>query len=322
MGPGLYRAPAWLPGGHAQTIAAALAPRPHVRYRREVWPSPDGDRIAVDFAGPEPPAPDAAVLVLFHGLEGSSRSHYARWLMREAAARGYRACVAHFRGCGGHPNLLPRAYHSGDVDEIEWILRAVAARWPAARRYAMGVSLGGNALSKWLGERAGVGPPLQAAAVLSVPFDLTAAGLSLARGFNAAVYGRHFLRSMRPKALSFARRHPGLVDLARIRASRTLREFDDAFTAPLHGFRDVMHYWESASALPWLGRVGTPLLALNARNDPFVPAASLPRAADVSGLVLLEQTAQGGHAGFLQGRWPGDGSFVPRRVMEFFETGG
>jgi uncharacterized protein len=321
MLPGRYRPPVWLPGGHAQTLAAALAPRPQVQYRRELWPSPDGDRIAVDFARPEPPGADAPVLVLFHGLEGSSRSHYACWLMREAASRGYRACVAHFRGCGGQANRLPRAYHSGDVDEADWILRAVATRWPGARRYAVGVSLGGNVLAKWLGERAGRGPLLQAAAVVSVPFDLAAAGLSLASGFNAAVYGRHFLLSMRPKALLFARRHPGLVEAGRIRASRNLREFDDAFTAPLHGFRDVMHYWQSASSLPWLRSVGTPLLALNARNDPFVPAASLPRPADVSGLVLLEQPAQGGHAGFLQGRWPGDGSFVPRRVMEFFETG-
>jgi uncharacterized protein len=319
--PGRYRAPPWLPGGHAQTIAAALAPRPHVSYRREIWGSPDGDLIAVDFAQPEPADPGVPVLVLFHGLEGSSRSHYARWLMQAAVARNWRACVAHFRGCGGQVNRLPRAYHSGDAQEADWILRAAASRWPAARLYAVGVSLGGNVLARWLGERASAGSPLQAAAVVSVPFDLTAAGISLARGFNAAVYGRHFLRSMRRKAADFALRHPGLIDIERVRASRDLRQFDDAFTAPLHGFRDVMHYWRSASSFPWLQSVATPLLALNARNDPFVPAGSLPGAADVSGHVVLEQPAQGGHAGFVQGAWPGDQAFVPRRVMDFFESG-
>ena len=319
---GPYRAPGWLRGGHAQTIAAALSvPRPAVSYRREVWQSPDGDCLGGDFAQPEPEAAAAPVLVLFHGLEGSSRSHYALALMHEAGARGWRALVVHFRGCGGLPNRRPRAYHSGDSEEADWILRSVAARWPAAGVHAAGVSLGGNVLSKWLGERAEDARLLRAAAVVSVPFDLVAGGRSLARGFNRAVYGRYFLRSMRRKALAFDRAFPGRVDAARAAASRDLQEFDEAFTAPLHGYRGAMHYWQAASARPWLPSVAVPLLALNARDDPFVPAESLPTPASVSRHVRLEQPEHGGHAAFVRGPWPGDLGFVPQRIFDFFERG-
>ena len=319
---GRYRAPGWAPGGHAQTIIAALAAQPpHPPYRREVWDSPDGDCIGVDFAQPEPGAADAPVLVLFHGLEGSSRSHYALALMREATARGWRALVVHFRGCGGLPNRLPRAYHSGDSGEADWVLRAVAARWRGAAVHAVGVSLGGNVLAKWLGERCEDARLVRAAAVVSVPFDLVAGGESLSRGFNRAVYGRFFLRSMRPKALAFDRAHPGHIDIARVVASRDLYHFDDAFTAPLHGFRGAMHYWQAASSKPWLQSVAVPLLALNARNDPFVPAASLPTPQQASPAVVLEQPAQGGHAGFVRGPWPGRIGFVPQRILDFFERG-
>jgi uncharacterized protein len=303
-------------------LAALGVPRPAVSYRREIWNTPDGDVIGVDFAEPEPGSAAAPVLVLFHGLEGSSRSHYALALMREAVQRGWRALVVHFRGCGGVPNRQPRAYHSGDSDEADWILRHVAARWSAARVHAVGVSLGGNVLSKWLGERGAEARLLQAAAVVSVPFDLVAGGASLTRGFNRAVYGRYFLRSMRRKALGFAPRYPGLVDIIRrAAASRDLYEFDDAFTAPLHGFRGAMHYWQTASSKPWLRSVAVPLLALNARNDPFVPAESLPTPKLASRDVLLEQPAQGGHAAFVRGPWPGDLGFVPRRILGYFERG-
>jgi len=319
---GRYRAPRWAPGGHAQTIAAAIgAPRPAVAYRREIWDCPDGDCIAVDFAQPEPAASAAPVLVMFHGLEGSSRSHYALALMQEAVARGWRALVVHFRGCGDLPNRCPRAYHSGDSPEADWVLRAVAARWRDAPVHAVGVSLGGNVLAKWLGERREDARLLQAAAVVSVPFDLAAGGASLARGFNRAVYGRTFLRSMRRKALQFDRSFPGQIDIARVIASRDLYEFDEAFTAPLHGFRGALQYWQAASSKPWLRSIAVPLLAINARNDPFVPAGSLPTPDLTSRDVLLEQPSQGGHAAFIRGRWPGNLGFVPQRIFEYFERG-
>ncbi len=151
---GSFRAPWWLPGGHAQTIVPArLLPAPRVAYRRERWETPDDDFVDVDFALPEPASEAAPLLVLFHGLEGNSNSHYARGLMQACRTRRWRGLVVHFRGCSGVPNRQARAYHSGDSQEIDWILRRVAQRWPLARRHAVGISLGGNALAKWTGER-------------------------------------------------------------------------------------------------------------------------------------------------------------------------
>lgn len=319
--PSTYRAPAWLPGGHAQTIAAAkVVPRPRVDYRRERWDTPDEDFIDVDFALPEPASDAAPVLVLFHGLEGSSQSHYALSVMRAAADRGWRGLVAHFRGCSGEPNRLPRAYHSGDSEEGDWILRRVRARWPQARLHAVGISLGGNMLAKWLGERAEDARFVTAAASIGAPLDLAAGGEAISRGFSI-LYTKMFLATLRDKALAKIERFPGVADAAAVRASRNLYEFDNAFTAPLHGFRDTDDYWSRASAKPLLGGVRVPHLVLNARNDPFVPAASLPRSEQVSREVWLEQPEEGGHIGFAQGAPPGNLDFLPQRLFRFFEHG-
>ncbi|MGE5338179.1 MAG: YheT family hydrolase [Gemmatimonadota bacterium] len=313
-----YRAPWWMPGGHLQTIVPAkLLPGPRLEYRRERWDTPDGDFIDVDFALPEPGDPCAPVLVLFHGLEGSSQSHYARSIMRAFADRGWRALVPHFRGCSGEPNRLPRAYHSGDSDEGDWILRAVATRWPQAKLHAAGVSLGGNMLAKWLGERQEDAQFVAAAASIGSPLDLAAGGAALARGFNL-VYTQLFLATLKDKALAKAERFPGLVRPEAIRAARNLYHFDNEYTAPVHGFRDTDDYWARASGKPWLGGVRVPHLVLNALNDPFVPAASLPRERDVSRFVRLDQPAHGGHIGFAGGIPPG---FLPRRLLQFFERG-
>ncbi len=309
-----YWAPWWMPGGHLQTIVPAkLLALPRVRYRRERWDTPDGDFIDVDFARPEPGAVDAPVLVLFHGLEGSSDSHYARALMRAFADRGWRALVPHFRGCSGEPNKLPRAYHSGDSDEADWILRRVRARWPAARLHAAGVSLGGNVLAKWLGERAEDAQFVAAAASIGSPLDLTAGGAALARGFNL-VYTKAFLVTLRAKALAKIAAFPGIARTDAIRAARNLHDFDNEYTAPVHGFRDADDYWARASGKPWLGGVRVPHLVLNALNDPFVPVESLPRADAVSRAVHLEQQEHGGHIGFT-------GDFLAGRLLAFFERG-
>jgi predicted alpha/beta-fold hydrolase len=316
-----YRAPSWLPGPHLQTIAAArLVPLPRVQYRRERWDTPDGDFVDVDFAAPEPADPGAPVLVLFHGLEGCSQSHYARAVMRAAADRGWRGLVPHFRGCSGEPNRLPRAYHSGDSAEGDWILRRVHERFPAARLHAVGISLGGNMLAKWLGERGSDASFVTAAASVGSPLDLAAGGAALARGFNL-VYTKMFLATLRGKALAKIARFPGVASAEAVRRSRNLHEFDNAYTAPVHGFRDTDDYWARASGKPWLRAVEVPHLVLNARNDPFVPAASLPRAAEVSRFVHLEQPAAGGHIGFARGGPPGDLGFLPERLFRFFEEG-
>jgi predicted alpha/beta-fold hydrolase len=291
-----------------------------VGYRRERWETPDEDFVDVDFALPEPASDKARVLVLFHGLEGSSQSHYALSVMRAAADRGWRALVVHFRGCSGEPNRLPRAYHSGDSAEGDWVLRRAHARWPHARLFAVGISLGGNMLAKWLGERAEDARFVTAAASIGSPLDLAAGGEAISRGFSL-VYTKMFLATLRGKALAKLARFPGVASADAIRASRNLYEFDNAYTAPVHGFRDTDDYWSRASAKPLLGGVRVPHLVLNALNDPFVPAASLPRADQVAPDVFLEQPAGGGHIGFAQGPFPGNLDFLPQRLFRFFEHG-
>jgi predicted alpha/beta-fold hydrolase len=320
-----YRAPLWLPGGHAQTIWPALyARRFHgapPRFRRERWTTPDGDFVDVDHLQPEPgaapPPPQQALLVLFHGLEGSSQSQYSQAFAAMARQRGWAFAMPHFRGCSGELNLAPRAYHSGDYEEIGWML----ARLKAAHRgplIAAGVSLGGNALMRWA-EEAGESAAATAAAVCSIcsPLDLRAAGIAIGQGFNRLVYTRMFLRSMVPKALAKLRQHPGLFDGERLARARDLYEFDNLFTAPLHGFRDTEDYWHRASAKPHLHRIRIPALALNARNDPFVPAESLPRPGEVGRHVTLWQPAHGGHVGFPHGAPPARVMQMPRQVCDW-----
>lgn len=321
-----YRAPWWLPGGHAQTIYASLAaPRPRVEYRRERWDTPDGDFIDLDWVDErsadsgQRSASTATeyipLVVLFHGLEGSSRSHYALALMAAVRDAGWRGAVVHFRGCSGELNRLPRAYHSGDSAEVDWILRRLRPRYP--RLLAVGVSLGANALLKWLGETgASAREVIDCAAAISAPVDLMVAGNALDRGFNL-VYVRHFLVTMKRKSLAKLARYPGLFDAARVRAARTLREFDDLVTAPLHGFRNTDDYWTRASSKPWLRRIAVPVLMVNARNDPFLPGHALPAPHEVGSSVVLGQPATGGHVGFVSGRFPGHLGWLPARVLEF-----
>lgn len=315
-------APLWLPGAHLQTIVPARFMRlPVVQYRRERWDTHDGDFIDVDFALPEPVANDAPLLVLFHGLEGDSQSHYAVAMMRWFADRGWRGLVVHFRGCSGEANRLPRAYHSGDSEEGDWILRAVRLRWPEAPLYAVGISLGGNMLAKWAGERGQDASFVTAAASIGSPLDLAAGGAALGRGFNM-IYTRMFLATLKSKALAKLQQFPDIARdgeyTRRLRASRSLYEFDNEYTAPLHGFRNTEDYWDRASGKRWLQAVRIPYLLLNARNDPFVPAASLPQPPDVSRAVELEQPAHGGHIGFARGPWPGRIDFIAERLHRFF----
>jgi predicted alpha/beta-fold hydrolase len=310
-----FVAPRWLTNAHLQTIyAALLAPAPRIALRRERWDTPDGDFVDVDFLDGPATAP---WVQLFHGLEGSSNSSYARMLMAHARARGWRGSVFHFRGCSGEPNRLARAYHSGDTVEVDWSLRRLRALAGSAPLYAAGVSLGGNAFAKWLGELGDEAVPIvQRAAVLCAPLDLMAAGEALGRGFGR-VYSRNFLATLKASSLERLERHPGLYDAARVRAARSLRDFDNVVTAPLHGFRDTDDYWTRASAKPYLGGIRVPTLILNARDDPFLPAAALPRADEVSPAVTLEYPEHGGHVGFVSGPFPGNIEWLATRVLAF-----
>lgn len=348
--PLLPRAPRWLPGGHLQTIWPALAGRRRLaaaaRYRRERWATPDGDFVDVDFAlaalplaaadrtdalevdrvraaaaQATPTAPGAPgarpLLVLFHGLEGSSASHYALAFAVEARARGWDFALPHFRGCSGELNRAPRAYHSGDFEEVGWMLARLRAR-AGAPVLAVGVSLGGNALLRWAAEAGGAAAASAAAlAAVCAPVDLTASGHALGRGLNHQVYARMFLRTMKPKALAKWAQHPGLFDRDRVARAHSLHDFDDAFTAPLHGFAGVEDYWSRASSAPHLARIRVPALVLNARNDPFIPPSSLPRPGAVGPCVELWQPAHGGHVGFASGAFPGSLGALPAAVCDW-----
>ena len=321
-----YAAPRWLPGGHVQTIWPALLARrvagAPIAYRRERWDTPDGDFIDVDWLDggdpPSPAAPPRPLLVLFHGLEGSSRSHYAEAFAGWARAQGVAFAVPHFRGCSGTINLAPRAYHCGDWAEVGWLLQRFHAHQRAAGGgpvVAVGVSLGGNALLRWAGEvGSDAARSVQAVAAVCAPLDMAAGGHAIGRGFNRQVYTRMFLRTMKVKARAKLAQHPGLFDAGRLAAARDLYAFDDVFTAPLHGFAGVEDYWARGSAKPHLANIRVPALALNARNDPFVPADSLPRPGEVGRHVTLWQPAQGGHVGFCEGAPPGDVRGLPQAV--------
>jgi uncharacterized protein len=316
-----YRPPAWLIGSHAQTIYPSLVKGRAPPLRRERLGTPDGDFIDLDWLDAHPRRTTSTPLVvLFHGLEGDSSSHYARALMRRLKAIGWRGVVPHFRGCSGEPNRLPRAYHSGDYAEIAWILAAIHGIDPSAPTYAVGVSLGGSALLNWLGrEGAHAARLVTAAAAVSAPLDLTRAGIAIGEGFNR-IYARHFLHTLKPKAMRMARRFPGMLDETAVRNANSMYAFDDAVTAPLHGFDGVDDYWKRGSSKPWLRGIAVPTLVLNARNDPFIPAASLPTSAEVSASVVLEQPEDGGHCGFANSLYPGRVDWLPSRLVQFFEA--
>ena len=316
-----YRAPPWLVGGHAQTIWPYLLRRPQAVLRRERVETDDGDFWDFDWLD-APASRNAPVVVLFHGLEGNAQSHYARALFAHLTEIGWRGVVPHFRGCSGEINRLPRAYHSGDHVEVAAMLAAIRARIGlGATLYAIGVSLGGSTLLNWLGRaQRDAAKVLTAAAAISAPIDLTAAGIAIGQGANR-IYTHAFLHTLKPKALAMAAAFPELLNSAQIRRARSMWTFDEFVTAPLHGFAGANDYWSRASSKSWLAEIALPTLVLNARNDPFIPAKSLPGPGAVSREVVLEQPAQGGHAGFLVGPAPGNLAWLPKRVLHFFTRG-
>jgi hypothetical protein len=313
-----YIAPWWLPGGNSQTIyARALARNYTVEYQRQRWDTPDGDFIDLDWVNRDSGA--AKLLVLFHGLEGSSRSHYALSLMTMAQQFSWRGVVPQFRGCSGEINRLARAYHSGDAAEIDWILRRLKRENPDCLIYVAGVSLGGNMLLKWLGEQGAAAiQVVNGAASVSAPVDLHAAAAVLDFGYRRAIYTRGFLQSLREKVLVKIATHRLAIDSDAVRSCSTFRQIDDLYTAPIHGFKDADDYWTKASSKPWLKHIRVPTLLLNAKNDPFLPADALPTRTQVSESVTLEFSNSGGHVGFVRGAFPGSLHWLPQRIADFF----
>lgn len=299
-----FRPAWWLPGPHLPTVFGKLLRRiPPAHERLERWTTPDGDSVAV--ARLDGARADAPILTVFHGLEGTVNSNYAQGLMHQARARGWGAAMLIWRSCDGRVPAMPRMYHSGETSDADFFFRKLAAEHPLSPLLATGFSLGGNVLLKWLGEQGSSVPTtLRAAAAVSTPFDLAAGSRYLEQGFSRA-YVRHFVQNLKRKARAALEIHPSLpVDRARLEAARSFWDFDDCFTAPVHGFRDAEDYYSQSSSLSYLGNVRVPSLLYSAVDDPFLPAAVLDQVRLVahSNPALQPQfTPRGGHVGWVSG---------------------
>jgi predicted alpha/beta-fold hydrolase len=313
----------WVPGAHLQTLWGKLVRRPHeVPTRAERWTTPDGDAIEVRRL--DATRVGAPRLLVLHGLEGTIRSHYLRGTLAEARQRGWAADVLIFRGCNGEIPRARRMYHSGETTDLDLVIRRLVREHPDQPLLLAGFSLGGNVLLKWLGEQGDDAPPqVRAAVAISTPFDLERGSRHIERGF-ARVYTRHFLRTLRIKALAKLAQDPGLFDASRLASARNLYEFDDAVTAPLHGFTDAHDYYSRSSSLAFLGRIRRPVLLLNAQDDPFLPREVLDdvtMVASGSDDITLEFPKHGGHVGFVGGRVPWRPVyFAERRLGGFLST--
>lgn len=282
---------------------------------------PDGDHVHLYHRDVKP---GRSRLVLLHGLEGSVRSHYVQGIVRGAERRGWSTTLFVFRGCGPEFNTAPRMYHSGETSDLRVVLSSLVSRHPAGRLALAGVSLGGNVLLKYLGENpADVPRSVVAAAAVSVPFDLEAGARHLQTGF-ARVYDRHFLKSLLRKAMRKLEQYPGLFDRERALASRTIEDFDESVTGPVHGFAGSNDYYTRSSSIHFINRIAVPTLLLSAEDDPFLPAAVLERVRQIAATnprLEVEFSRRGGHVGFIAGKIP----FRPihwaeRRIVSFFDT--
>jgi predicted alpha/beta-fold hydrolase len=303
ISPSTYRPPPGMANGHLQTILPSLLRRVKgVSYERERIETADGDFIDLDWAR----CGSRRLVVLCHGLEGSSQAAYIRGMARAFNRAGWDAVAYNYRGCSGEANRLLRAYHSGATDDLATVHRHLAGRHACRRMGWIGFSLGGNLVLKYLGENGrALDNEQHWAAAISVPCDLAASARRLDRPANR-IYTWRFLRTLKAKALEKARRYPGRIDRPKLAAARTLRAFDDLFTAPVHGFRDAEDYWRRCSALNFLDRIQVPTLVINALNDPFLDGLCFPyAAARRNPMLFLETPRSGGHVGFPPRVWNG-----------------
>lgn len=307
-----FRPAWWLRGDHAQTLWPAFFRRRHMPpVRWERFEMDDGDFLDLAWSGPG----GGRVVLFFHGLQGSIESHYAAGVMRRLNAAGFRVCLMHFRGCGRDPNRLPISYHSGKTDDPQRLLEHVQRTSGKAPYGAVGVSLGGNVLLKWLGEQ-GDRSPLQRAATISVPFLLDDCARRLEHGLSRA-YQHHLVNSLKAAYREKFARMPSPLDVD-LRRLTTFREFDDRITAALHGFADVDDYYDRCSSRAFVPAIRVPTLILQARHDPFTFPDTAPEADELPDNVWLEIPDAGGHVGFVSGRFPGFAEyFAEQRVAEW-----
>ncbi|WP_148254002.1 hydrolase [Aidingimonas lacisalsi] len=296
-----FQPPRGLANRHVQTLLPRLLPYRRLARDTEIINLPDGDFVELAWLRKAPVRHDAPLFVLFHGLEGSFDSPYARELLAAAAGCGWRAVLMHFRGCGQAANRLPRAYHSGDTADAYWVIAQLAQRYPHAIKVAAGVSLGANMLVKLVAEQGGDGLDLAGAIAISAPLDLAASADALNTGF-ARVYQRHLLRSLKRKVTKKMAQGPLPISLPphQLQELDSFWAYDNEVTAPLHGFASASDYYRRASAGRLLGDIELPTLILHAADDPFMPGELFSRLPTPSDAVRVEIARHGGHVGFIE----------------------
>lgn len=320
-----FRPAWWARGGHLQTLWPAVCRRPvAVATRCEIVELADGDFLELAWAEPsgagEHPGEHRPIVMVLHGLAGSARSGYARGMLAAVVGRGWRGVVVQFRGCGAKPNRLPQSYHSGVSDDLEQVVRLLRTREPGVKLAAVGYSLGGNVLLKWLGER-GAAAGLAAAVAVSVPYDLAAAGACVERGVSR-LYQWHLMRALRRAVRAKLRRDPTMLAMSerRVQRLRTFRQLDEDVTAPLHGFTSADDYYHRCSSGRFVDRITVPTLLVHARNDPMTGPVR-PDILQLPPAVRMELADDGGHVGFVAGRWPWRATYwLERRVPDFFSA--
>ena len=312
--PPIFRPPWWAPDPHAQTLwARLLRAKDIVPLQRERWDTPDDDFLDLDFVD-LPDLREGLLVLILHGLEGSARSGYAYQLYLRLSMAGIPAVGLNFRSCSGELNRAPRLYHSGETGDVRWVIDRLRKRFPGRRLAAVGVSLGGNVLLKYLGET-GESSGLDLAAAWSIPFDLATGADFMEHGF-ARVYVRRLLRSLKKKLVARADDLAPLIDFERGLSARTFREFDDAVTAPLHGFDGAVDYYARSSSAGFLKHIRTPTLVLHSRDDPFLPPEAVPvEALNANPAIDPLLTDHGGHVGFVAGPSPLDPVFRAERLI-------
>jgi len=312
----LFKPAWWLPGPHLQTLWPTLC-RKNIRnleLERERLELPDGDFVDLDWVGKSGP-----IVIILHGLEGSVHSPYAQGMLHAIVGQGWRGLFIHFRGCSGEPNRLPRSYHSGETQDLAWVVQAILKREPQIPIAAVGFSLGGNVLLKWLGET-GSNNPLAAAVGVSVPFELTKASKHIQRGFSK-LYQWHLLRCIRRRLKEKFAYQTLVLPYKSLQNVKTLWELDDIFTAPVHGFSSVDEYYSLSSSRQYLGKICVPTLLVQSKDDPFYSQDLLPNSHELSKQIQLELTTSGGHVGFISGNIPGRSEYwLEKRVPEFFKA--
>lgn len=310
----------WLSNAHAQTVFPTLMRRLQAPFdRQERFELPDGDFIDLAWAVNGVPL-DSPLVICLHGLGGGSNSKYIAGLLNAINRRGWRGVLMHFRGASEEPNRLPRAYHSGDTGDLNYLLYELARREPNTKKAVVGISLGGNVLLKWLGEQ-GQQSLIQAAVAVSVPFQLRVVADRINQGFSR-LYQKYLLSQLRNVFTRKLQRYgdtfpPFMQEMHSLNCFWT---FDEHITARLHGFPSVHAYYREASSRPYLSHVMTPTLILHALDDPFMTPDVIPKEAELSSHIILELSQGGGHVGFVTGSVPGKPVYwLDQRIPKFLE---